>query len=205
MQVLNAIWSKVTHRFHVHTIFRKARYDAKVFCIGYNKTGTTSLGQALRLLGYRHSSFNKRVWRDFYDNGKTEKIIRYTAKFDSLDDLPWLLEDMIPVMDSTFPNSKFIYLERDEESWRNSFKNWREKRFDTVPDLDEATAKFRRHRDFVMNYFKDRSSEHFIVLNIKDENGFKKLADFLGKQTDQSSFPHRNKTSQLKPRTRGRQ
>ena len=30
-----------------------AQFDGKIFCIGFYKTGTTSLYEALRLLGYR--------------------------------------------------------------------------------------------------------------------------------------------------------
>ncbi len=98
---------------------RKPQYTSKVFCIGYNKTGTTTLGQALDMLGYRNSSFNKKVWRKYYRNNEIVKILKYTAKFDSADDLPWLKEDMIPILDRVFPNSKFIYLTRDEEQGKS--------------------------------------------------------------------------------------
>src|SRR5699024_4627029 len=90
--------------------FRKPRYDSKIFCIGFNKTGTTSLGRALTDLGFRHSSFSQIVWRKYYQRGKIDKVLKYTAKFESFDDLPWLKEDMIPVLDKHFPGSKFIYL-----------------------------------------------------------------------------------------------
>lgn len=200
MPKLRSIFGHITHRWHFHLLFRKEKYDAKVFCVGYNKTGTTSLGKALKLLGYRHTSFNKRVWRDFYSNGKTDKIIRYTAKFEAFDDLPWLKEDMIPILDKSFPGSKFIYLERDEESWAKSNDKWRQKLFGRIPNLEEDLEKFRNHREFVLNYFKDRSPDDFIVMNIQEKGGFKRLADFLGKETDQTDFPHQNKTSDLKHR-----
>ena len=32
--------------------FVKPNYNGKIFCIGFNKTGTTSLGKSLELLGY---------------------------------------------------------------------------------------------------------------------------------------------------------
>ena len=37
----------------VKIFLRKPQYTNKVFCIGYNKTGTTSCGKALELLGDR--------------------------------------------------------------------------------------------------------------------------------------------------------
>ena len=202
MLKLNSILALFTHRWHWHLLLRKERYDPKVFCIGYNKTGTTSLGKALKILGYRHTSFNKRVWRDFYRNGKVEQIVRYTAKFEALDDLPWLLEDMIPVMDQAFPGSKFIYLERDEDSWKKSYSLWRQKLFGETPDIDAELQKFRDHRNFVKDYFRNRSEEEFIILDIREKDGFKKLALFLGRETDQTDFPHQNRTSDLKQRRR---
>lgn len=88
--------------------FRKPKYNSKVFCIGYNKTGTITVGKSLEMLGYRNTSFNQKVWRKYYKNNQIDKVLKYTAKFDSADDLPWLKEDMIPVLDRVFPNSQFI-------------------------------------------------------------------------------------------------
>jgi len=146
------------------------------------------------MLGYRNSSFNKKVWRKYYANKETNKILEYTAKFDSFDDLPWLKEDMIPILDKTFPNSKFIYLTREEEAWKRSYYNWSFKITGKYPDVDQGWMKYKKHEKFVNEYFKDRASSEFIVLNIKDEKGFKKLAEFLNKETTREKFPHYNKT-----------
>ena len=62
------------------------------------------------------------------------------------------------------------------------------------PDVDEAYQNYLNHRKFVLDYFKDRSKEDFIVLEIVDEMGFKKLADFLGKTAPHDNFPHFNQT-----------
>jgi len=170
----------------------REEYTSKVFCIGYNKTGTTTIGKSLEMLGYRNSSFNKKVWRDYYANHDLISILKYTAKFQSFDDLPWLKEDMIPIMDFAFPNSKFIYLVRDELSWKRSLYNWTFKTIGKYPDVEEAWAAFKRHERFVLQYFKDRPSTDFIILNVSDEYGFKKLANFLNKPTDRLSFPKYN-------------
>lgn len=179
--------------FELKYLVSPSKYNTKVFCIGYNKTGTTTIGKALEILGYRNSSFNKRVWREYYKKGKIDKIIRYTSKFDSFDDLPWLKEDMIPLLDNKFPNSKFIYLERDEESWLNSYKNWTYKQTGKYPDLDLGLNNFRKHGTFVKDYFKKREND-ILYLNVRDENAFEKLAWFLGKISPQKELPHFNKT-----------
>ncbi|MFK8184905.1 MAG: sulfotransferase [Phormidesmis sp.] len=174
--------------------FRKPEYKSKVFCIGFNKTGTTSLGRALKELGYWHSTYTNKAWLDYYKNNKIVKLLEHTAKFDSVDDLPWLKEDMIPVLDKVFPGSKFIYLERDEASWKRSIYNWSYQLKGEYPDLDEKLAEFRAHRAFVLDYFKNRSSDQFIILNISDPEGYAKLAQFLGKPTSRKAFPHYNAT-----------
>lgn len=185
----------------VHTIFHniylfslKQSYTSKVFCIGYNKTGTTTLGKSFEMLGYRNSSFNRKVWFQYYANKEINKILKYTSKFESFDDLPWLKEDMIPILDKTFPNSKFVYLTRDERSWKVSYFNWQYKGFGKYPDINKAWDEYKAHQEFVLEYFMDRGPDKFIILDVKDEMGFKKLADFLGKKTNIERFPHMNKT-----------
>lgn len=174
--------------------FRKKSYSPKVFCVGYSKTGTTSLGKSFEMLGFRNCSYYHKGWTIYYPNKQYEKIINYAAKFDSFDDLPWLTPIMIPKLDKAFPNSKFVYLIRDEKSWKNSYYNFNFKKFGTYPDdVEAAWQKFNRHKKFVFGYFENRPKD-FIVLDVRDKLGFKKLADFLGKTTTREEFPHYNKT-----------
>ena len=48
--------------------------------------------------------------------------------------------------------------------------------------------------DTTLYYFRDRPANQFIILDVRDKKGFKKLAEFLGKQTTREEFPHCNKT-----------
>ena len=173
---------------------KEKKFDSKVFCVGYLKTGTKSVGRAFEMLGYENCSFDRKIWRDYFANRKIVKLLEHAAKFESFDDLPWLKEEMIPILDFAFPDSKFVYLTRDEESWKNSFYHWRFKILGTYPDLDKAWQGYKEHEKFVTDYFRRRSSKYFITLDVKDPEGFKKLAAFLGKKTSQAAFPHRNKT-----------
>lgn len=175
-------------------VFLKPRkYNSKVFCIGFNKTGTTALGQSLRLLGYDHSTFNRKLWREHYKNGNTKAILNYTAKFESFDDLPWLKEDMIPILDKTFPNSRFIYLDRDEDSWKKSIEKWTNKVSGRKVNPEVQFEAFKTHRAFVLDYFSDKDDQ-LIRLEINDPTGFEKLANFLGKKAPQKHFKEYNKT-----------
>ena len=179
-------------KFNIGYLLRPSKYDSKVFCIGFNKTGTTSLGKALEDLGYVNSSFNSKVWNEYYKAGKIDKVLHYTSKFDSCDDLPWLLEDFFPILDKKFPNSKFIYLLREDESWKRSFKNWGNKHNGEDPDMLRAFNHYKKHQNFVYEYFKDRPSD-LLKLDVQDPEGMKKLASFLNKSTDKNRLPHYNK------------
>jgi hypothetical protein len=172
--------------------FKKENYGPKVFCIGFNKTGTTTLGKSLEMLGYKNSSFNLDVWKD-YKAGKIDKVLKYTSKFDSFDDLPWLREEFIPILDKTFPSSKFIYLDRDEESWKKSIYRWRTLKELHYSNEEDFLQRFNSHKSFVMDYFKNRN-EDFTIVTISDKEGFKKLATFLNTKAPQDAFPHFNKT-----------
>lgn len=174
--------------FNLKVLFLPKCYGAKVFCIGYNKTGTTSLGKALESLGFKNSSFNRRVWRKLYLKGKIDAVLNYTARFESFDDLPWLKEDMIPLLDHTFKGSRFIYLERDEEGWKKSFSQWTYSVTGKFLDCEKGWEDYLNHRAFVMSYFADRQ-EDLLVLRISDPEGFSKLGKFLDIKTEQKAFP----------------
>lgn len=195
MNISNKIKAPLARiRSGIAPLVRRPRYGPKVFCIGYNKTGTTSVGKALQMLGYDHSSFNRTVWRRYYRNGNIKKVLDYTARYESFDDLPWLKEDMIPILDETFADSKFVYLERDEASWKDSYARWTRYVSGIDPEVASAWSEYQNHRTFVLQYFAVRPADKFIVLDVRDPLGFAKLAAFLGKRSMQNAFPHYNKT-----------
>jgi Sulfotransferase domain len=166
----------------------------KIFCIGYMKTGTTSLGKSLESLGFIHTSFDRAVW-DYYEQGEIPKVLEYMNQYDSADDLPWLKIEMIPILDEAFPGSIFIYLERDEESWLRSFMTWSLKKTGVEPDPIDAIRDYREHREFVLDYFEH--STDFISLNVAEPEAFNMLREFLGFPPSNEQFPVLNKTSDV--------
>jgi len=91
----------------------------KVFCVGRNKTGTTSLGAALEQLGYRVGNQQEgelliEDWarRDF------RSLVAYCRKSDAFQDIPFSIDFTFQAMDQAFPGSKFILTVRDsDEQW----------------------------------------------------------------------------------------
>lgn len=110
----------------------------KVFCIGQNKTGTTSLKSAFEQLGYVVGN-QRRAERllDDYLQGKFEKIIRYCRSAEVFQDVPFSCPELFRHIDAAFPGSKFILTVRDSpETWYNSLVNFHTRLFGrgTIPD-----------------------------------------------------------------------
>jgi len=114
----------------------------KVFGIGRNKTGTTSLALALQTLGYRvgdQSAAEELMedWaiRDF------RRLVRYCRSADAFQDVPFSLDYTYQAVDVAFPGSRFVLTVRDSpEQWYESLTGFHTKivgrgRLPTADDL----------------------------------------------------------------------
>lgn len=94
----------------------------KVFCIGLNKTGTTSLAAALEGLGYRldDQSLAERLlphWlrRDF------DAIVAHAAGADAFQDIPFSLPFTYQALHMAYPQARFVLSLRDSpQEWYDS-------------------------------------------------------------------------------------
>lgn len=106
----------------MYNFFKSSRYSEKVFCIGFNKTGTTSVERAFRDLGYKVG--NQRKGENLIDEWAKRdfrKIIKFAKTADAFQDVPFSLPFTYQALDSYFPNSKFILTVRDNsEQWYES-------------------------------------------------------------------------------------
>jgi hypothetical protein len=123
----------------------------KVFCIGRNKTGTTSVAAAWRELGYTvgdqgTAELLLRDWarRDF------RRIALYCHTAQAFQDVPFSLPFTFQAMDQRCPGSKFILTVRDSpEQWCDSLVRYytvtfgRDGRLPTMDDLKAATYRQR--------------------------------------------------------------
>ena len=93
----------------------------KIFCIGYNKTGTTSLYQFMKNnnIPTAHSAdFESNL--EFYHNRNygffTDLINKYRNEFIFFNDVPFSLPFLYITLDKSYPGSKFILTVRDNEN-----------------------------------------------------------------------------------------
>jgi hypothetical protein len=172
----------------------------KVICIGWHKTGTSTLGDALLTLGYKVTGAREDLAYSLIE-GDTKPALAIAEKFEAIQDVPWAA--LFKELDQAFPNSKFILTVRDEEAWLNSakkhFKDTNYKLHEWLYGVgviegneDIYLERFRRHYKEVEKYFKERS-EDIIVMNFKNGDGWEKLCSFLKLTVPKKDFPHSNK------------
>ena len=174
-------------------LFRKPNYGPKVFCLGFIRTGTTSLGQAFEKLGYLDSGY-KSYAHQWFKEKDYDKIIKLTAKLDSTSDIPWSYPELIPLLYEVFPDSKFVYLTREENSWKKSYVKFHKRVNNYDADPNEGWDKLMEHQEFIVEFFDDKPNQ-LLQLTINDTLGLKKLTDFLSKPFIANAFPHANKSS----------
>lgn len=102
----------------------KAKNRHKIFCIGLNKTGTTSLGYLFEKNGITVAKqYEGELLFKAYLNRDFSKIVKYCKKSKAtvFQDIPFSLPHTFPFLFDAFPNSKFILTIRDTpEKWYDS-------------------------------------------------------------------------------------
>lgn len=177
---------------------------AKVFCIGFHKTGTTSLELALRRLGYRvKGSFGT---KDPDIASKVhEMAYAMVEQYDAFEDNPWPI--LYRELDARFPGSKFVLTRRPSENWIRSqvqdfastetpMRRWIYGENAGCPLGNEATyiARYERHNREVQEYFATRPDD-LLVIDLPNDDGWSRLCPFLGQPIPKQPFPHANKAS----------
>jgi hypothetical protein len=106
------------------------RKRRKVFCIGYNKTGTTSLARALRDLGYMvGNQATAELLIHHYAQRNFRPIVDYCRTAEAFQDIPFSLPYTYQILDHAFPGSRFVLSIRDDEDeWYRSRVRFTQKR-----------------------------------------------------------------------------
>ncbi len=166
----------------------------KVLGIGLSKTGTTSLAEALRSLGYSVVDF--------------PKTMREIERHEAATDTP--VAAAYETLDRRFPGSKFVYTVRDKDKWLESCRAmWarRQPLFNSVPfiktlvrqlygttvfDADAFSTAYDRHDAKVRRYFAERPSDLLVVDLSTRTDRWEVLCGFLGKPVPTVDFPRSN-------------
>jgi hypothetical protein len=93
----------------------------KIFCIGLNKTGTTTLGSILEKQGYKVKGFDGEVLIKYRFRGFDASIQALIEEYDAFQDIPWPL--MFEELYTNYPGAKFILTTRSSaDKWFKSIK-----------------------------------------------------------------------------------
>lgn len=173
----------------------------KLFGVGFHKTGTSSLGRALELLGYR-------VGGPF---GVRDPAIAETAwpeaeqrlaSVDAVQDNPWPL--LYRELDGAWPDAGFILTVRPTDDWWASvlghfggrstpMREWIYGPGAGDPVGHEAIyrERYERHNAEVTDWFGDRP-DALLVLRLAEGEGWPELCGFLGRPVPDEPFPRVN-------------
>ena len=117
------------------------RKKQKIFCIGQNKTGTTSLLKTFQDLGFiaaRETESAKLL--DSYLAKDFDHIAKFCKRAQVFEDVPFSLPELYKELDKAYPNSKFILTVRDNsEQWYKSVVKFLSKLFGkgSIPTVED--------------------------------------------------------------------
>lgn len=157
---MKSLFKKLISKVKLEVFRYKVRNKTKYFCVGRNKTGTTSLKKAFSDLGFvvGDQTLAEKLYDCYFFGDDFDKIISYCETAEVFQDVPFSFFKTVPYIDKAYPNSKFILTIRDDaEQWYNSITRFHAKMFGKdgkTPTLEDLkNAKYIR-KGFMYNTIK---------------------------------------------------
>lgn len=162
----------------------------RVFQIGFNKCGTTSIHATFEKAGHRSLHWKKgEIAKTFYNRKRNNKHLipkrwNNVVLFSDMEDHEKGLYAymLFKILDRQYPGSKFILNTRNREKWIESRKSHRKKRSNYLNIDKKRRAKstesiitlwkqqWDAHHSDVLSYFKSRPQD-LLVLDIENSDG----------------------------------
>lgn len=168
----------------------------KVFGVGLSKSATTSMANAMTLLGYKTLHADRSLSAYVHHRGSPLNLSGFYDEFDSVWDLPTAVyyKELL----QAYPDAKFILTVRDSKEWYESFKNYQEnyqyyrwgcvfpERFKRLHEFVYGSRSIspmwiksmEEHNAAAIDFFKNYPDQ-FMVLQFDDDNKWEKLCKFL--------------------------
>jgi hypothetical protein len=192
-----------------------AQHDDKIFCIGFYKTGTTTLYDALRALGYHTVNGDTPGSYPGADDGATliKQIDAGNFRLPTFDMFNPYFRIWRQIYD-LYPDAKYVLTVRDEDRWIEScVKFYRNRRLRPMrvwmfgPHANPARSPesrqawldaYRAHNAAVRDFFASRGQQ-FFEFDPTREGSWDRLCAFLGAPVPGQPWPHANPTRPDQP------
>jgi hypothetical protein len=192
---------------------------ARIFGVGLSRTGTSSLAQALSILGFwslhhPHDDRTREEILSFLATGGDRLLLSVLKRLDAVTDTPVCAT--FEALDAAYPGSRFILTTRDKQSWLQSCRAfWATSLDPSVPDHSREhpdaytnaiceklyrgskfdRARFSRayddYHERVRAHFHDRSGD-LLTIDICAGEGWGPLSEFLDLPEPTTEFPRAN-------------
>lgn len=169
----------------------------KIFCVGFHRTGTSSLRAALERLGYRVCGS---VATEEPNIAERARVIAFGLldRYDAFEDNPWPV--LYRELDERRPGSRFILTIRPADDWVRSvsrffgtkttpMREWIYGAGSPIGNENRYRERFERHNAEVLRYFRKRPQD-LLVLRITEGEGWQELCGFLDHEIPREPFPH---------------
>ncbi len=185
----------------------------KVFGIGLEKTGTTTLKAVFKILGYqfchekdayfleKYQTLSDDAIAQLFSRQEYQDIYNLAAKYNAFSDTPWPW--LYQQLDRQYPGSKFILTIREETKWLKSMVKYFGNIHSSVRELcygagaplgneQKYLETYRQHVLQVKEYFKDRPDD-LLIVDWENGDRWESVCRFLDKPIPTALFPHENK------------
>jgi sulfotransferase family protein len=197
---------------------KRRPHASKVFGIGLSRTGTKSLAEALRILGYQVGHYTEALAALSCSHGTLIPDFTEIDRWGALTDIP--VTAVYRELDAHYPGAKFVLTVRAREAWLASVAQHfaGKARYEKMHKLDMETryavrTKVYGRTDFdahdfavaydlhisdVRTHFAERPN-HLLVIDISAGAGWEPLCRFIDVPIPNSPFPHANAAKYSKP------
>jgi hypothetical protein len=176
----------------------------RIFGIGLNKTGTTTFGEALTILGFTSLHFGgddaHRAVQRAIDEG-VPLVTYLDPVYDAFSDIG-LLSRRFKMLDQQYPGSRFVLTTRPRADWIDSRRRHVERNLKKqargeydgtflVVDEEKWIDEWEHHHERVRAHFGNRPD--FLEIDLSDEPSWTPLCSFLGVAEPAEPFPWANR------------
>lgn len=200
------------------SLFNNIFSGTRVFQIGFNKTGTSSLcaflnDNGIKSVHYDDGALADDIWKNYLNNKPliSKKYNKHIGFFDmeNINATPpiYIAQTLLQELDMQYPGSKFILNTRNKQAWIKSrcahmmntgisYQKQIAQKYNMsdAAVIEKWSQEWDEHHKYVITYFQDRPND-LLVFNIETDTP-EKLQQFLKEHYDLDTrkYGHLNKT-----------